>query len=253
MDKRLNPYTISKDDTLLAAMKKINENRQGFLIVVGEHACVLGVLTDGDVRRGLICGADINASIGGVYNSSAQTVPVSGGFSAVVDLFKNQAIKFAPIVDESGCLVNVITKNQLHSFLLQDLPDADLSFDFSSIDTSLLDCQIFQRPWGFYKTTVLNDYYQSKVISVKPMQRLSLQSHKHREEHWIIVHGNGEVQIDDSVVSVTCGSAVFIPKGAKHRLINTDKSESLIVNEIQIGDYLGEDDIIRFEDDYGRN
>lgn len=128
----------------------------------------------------------------------------------------------------------------------------DLTYDFQSLDTSVVDHEIFQRPWGFYKTTVLNDYYQGKVISVRPGGQLSLQSHNHREEHWIVVHGKGTVQLDDSILSVSCGSSVFIPKGCKHRLTNTDEKENLIITEVQIGDYLGEDDIIRYEDVYGR-
>lgn len=116
----------------------------------------------------------------------------------------------------------------------------------------MVDYEIFQRPWGFYKTTVLNDYFQSKVISVKPGQQLSLQSHNHREEHWIVAHGKGTVQIEQSEIRIESGSSLFIPKGTKHRLTNTDSSENLIITEVQIGDYLGEDDIVRYEDNYGR-
>ena len=105
---------------------------------------------------------------------------------------------------------------------------------------------------GYYKTTVLNKYFQSKIISVKSHEKLSLQSHNHREEHWTVVHGRGTVQIDNSIINVYCGSSIFIPKGAKHRLMNIDDKESLIITEVQIGDYLGEDDIIRYEDLYGR-
>ena len=87
---------------------------------------------------------------------------------------------------------------------------------------------------------------------MEPNKKLSLQSHNCREEYWIVVHGYGQVQIGDSIKNVECGSSLFIPKGCKHRLINLSKSESLIISEIQIGSYLGEDDIIRYEDEYGR-
>ena len=176
---------------------------------------------------------------------------MTDSFETVTDLFKDEAIKFLPIVDSQGRLENIITKSQMHALLLQDI-HADLTYDFQSLDTGVVDHEIFQRPWGFYKTTVLNDYYQGKVISVKPEAQLSLQSHEHREEHWIIVHGTGIVQLDDSQVHVSCGSNVFIPKGCRHRVTNTDKKENLIITEVQIGDYLGEDDIIRYEDIYGR-
>lgn len=156
-----------------------------------------------------------------------------------------------PIINCDGVLVNVITKSQLHAVLLQDL-NVDLSYDFASLDEGVVDYEIFQRPWGFYKTIVLNDYFQSKVISVKPGQQLSLQSHNHREEHWIVAHGNGVVQIEKSEIRIESGSSLFIPKGAKHRLTNTDSKKNLIITEVQIGDYLGEDDIVRYEDNYGR-
>lgn len=243
-------FTVQANDKIIDALKKIDANRQGFVIVV-ESDKVLGVLTDGDIRRAIIRGIVNTETVSAAYTKEAKTVKVDDGFDTVTELFKNQAIKFLPVVNEVEELVNIITKSQMHAFLLQDI-QADLSYDFQSLDTSVVDHEIFQRPWGFYKTTVLNDYYQGKVISVKPGGQLSLQSHNHREEHWIVVHGNGTVQLDDSVLTVTCGSSVFIPKGCKHRLTNTDKKENLIITEVQIGDYLGEDDIIRYEDVYGR-
>lgn len=101
-------------------------------------------------------------------------------------------------------------------------------------------------------------HYTSVIVSsgldgvIKPGGHLSLQSHSHREEHWIVVHGNGIVQLDDSYLPVTCGGSVFIPKGCRHRLINSDEKENIIITEVQIGDYFGEDDIFRYEDVYGR-
>ena len=98
----------------------------------------------------------------------------------------------------------------------------------------------------------MNDYYQSKIICVYPKEQLSLQSHDRREEHWIIAHGTGIVQIGKSYIDAKCGDSIFIPRGCKHRLMNTDEKESLVITEVQIGDYFGEDDIHRYEDIYGR-
>lgn len=244
-------YTVSSEDRVIDALSKIDANRQGFVVVVDKKQVVLGVLTDGDVRRAIIKGLTAEIKVNEIYTKKAIIVTVSEGFEAVTELFKNQAIKFLPIVDDAGKLINIITKSQMHALLLQDI-HADLYFDFEILDPSVVDHEIFQKPWGYYKTTVLNDYFQAKIISVKPGGQLSLQSHNHREEHWIVVHGNGTVQLDNSIISVSCGSTVFIPLGCKHRLTNTDKSESLIITEVQIGDYFGEDDIIRYKDDYGR-
>ena len=115
-----------------------------------------------------------------------------------------------------------------------------------------VDFEAVQRPWGFYKTTALSESFQSKIISVNPGGKLSLQSHQHREEHWIVVEGTGTVQLDESIKTILRGSSVFIPKECKHRLTNTDNTKALVIAEIQIGDYLGEDDIVRYEDQYGR-
>ncbi|MBQ7283663.1 MAG: phosphomannose isomerase type II C-terminal cupin domain, partial [Oscillospiraceae bacterium] len=116
----------------------------------------------------------------------------------------------------------------------------------------VLEHEIFARPWGFYKTTVLNEMFQGKVIYVSPMQKLSLQSHKRREEYWMIVKGEGTIQLGDSVHPVHPGSTFFIPKCCRHRISNTSENENLMFTEVQLGDYFGEDDIERYEDIYHR-
>ena len=109
-----------------------------------------------------------------------------------------------------------------------------------------------QRPWGFYRTLFLNDSFQLKIISINPKAQLSLQSHDYREEHWTSVEGDGIAQIEEAIVNVSRGSSIFIPKGSKHRLTNTDGNNPLLFVEVQIGSYFGEDDIHRYEDIYGR-
>nr|WP_320039539.1 CBS domain-containing protein [uncultured Bacteroides sp.] len=213
---------------------------------------MIGVITDGDIRRAFISGATTDNTITEYVVRKFTSLSTSNDISDAIELFKNKAIKFFPILNEAGELVNVLTKTQLHALLLQDV-HADINFDFSTLDDTVVDHEIFQHPWGFYKTTVLNEYFQSKIISVKPGQQLSLQSHNRREEHWIVAHGTGTVEIEKSIINVSCGSSLFIPMGSKHRLTNTDAVENLIITEVQIGDYLGEDDIVRYEDIYGRN
>lgn len=244
-------FTIDQSSSIIDALRLIDKNQSGFVLVWDDKKTLLGTLTDGDIRRALINGSSVTDSVKDVYIENFKCLKTTGSIGDAIELFKNKQIKFLPIVDKDGVLVNVITKAQLHVVLLQDIT-ADLSYNFSELDDSVVDYEIFQRPWGFYKTTILNDYFQSKVISVKPGQQLSLQSHNHREEHWIVAHGKGIVQIEKSEIKIESGSSLFIPKGAKHRLTNTDSSENLIITEVQIGDYLGEDDIVRYEDNYGR-
>ena len=251
MRPKLEKYVISPSASILDALRKIDQNQKGFLVIVDDANVAVGTLTDGDIRRAFIAGKSVQDGIAEIYRKAFSFLRTSDKVSDAIEVFKNRAIKFLPVLDDNMALRNIITKNQLHALLLQDIR-ATLEYDFSKLDEQIVDYEIYRRPWGFYKTTVYNEYFQSKIISVYPGGQLSLQSHRHREEYWIVVHGAGTAQIGESIISVRCGSSLFIPKGCKHRLINTDRKESLIITEVQLGDYLGEDDIIRYEDLYGR-
>lgn len=251
MRAEITKFTIVTGKSIRAALAVIDENKQGFVIVIDGEDRVQGVLTDGDVRRAILKGLTVEDSVDIACSRKPRIVHIDDSMERVAECFKSEKIKLLPIVDDNGVLQNVITKSQMHTMLLLNV-QADLSYNFQSLDTSVVDHEIFLRPWGFFKTTVLNNYYQSKIICIKPLGKISLQSHVHREEYWVIVHGNGSVYLDGSIIDVKCGSMVFVPKGSKHRIINNDKYENLVVSEIQIGDYLGEDDIIRYDDDYNR-
>ncbi|WP_438986309.1 mannose-1-phosphate guanylyltransferase/mannose-6-phosphate isomerase [Marivivens donghaensis] len=107
------------------------------------------------------------------------------------------------------------------------------------------------RPWGWFESLAISDRFQVKRIHVHPGAALSLQSHHHRAEHWIVVTGTAEVTIDDKVQLVTENESVYIPLGAVHRMRNPGKVPMVLI-EVQTGAYLGEDDIIRYEDVYAR-
>jgi len=108
-----------------------------------------------------------------------------------------------------------------------------------------------QRPWGSYDSIDMDDGFQVKRIVVNPGASLSLQKHYHRAEHWIVVSGTAEVTCGEKVFIVEKNQSTYIPLGEKHRLRNPGKIPLKLV-EVQSGDYLGEDDIVRFEDNYGR-
>jgi len=107
------------------------------------------------------------------------------------------------------------------------------------------------RPWGHYETVDQGDCFQVKRITVKPGASLSLQMHYHRSEHWIVVSGTAEVNRGEEIFTLSANESTYIPLGVKHRLSNPGKINLEII-EVQSGKYLGEDDIVRFEDVYGR-
>jgi mannose-1-phosphate guanylyltransferase/mannose-6-phosphate isomerase len=107
------------------------------------------------------------------------------------------------------------------------------------------------RPWGWYESLALGDRFQVKRIVVLPGAALSLQSHHHRAEHWIVVEGTAKVTVDADVRLISENQSVYIPLGAVHRLENPGKVNMVLI-EVQTGTYLGEDDIIRYDDVYAR-
>ena len=108
------------------------------------------------------------------------------------------------------------------------------------------------RPWGSYQSIDMGERFQVKRIAVKPGGRLSLQTHHHRAEHWIVVRGTARVTIGDETRIVHENESTYIPIGSRHRLENPGKIDLELI-EVQTGSYLGEDDIVKIEDDYRRS
>ncbi len=108
------------------------------------------------------------------------------------------------------------------------------------------------RPWGHYVSLMENENWQAKKIEINPFESISLQMHYHRSEHWVIVSGTAKIEINNETFILNENESTYVPKGAKHRLSNPF-SLPLILVEVQSGTYLGEDDIVRFEDKYKRN
>jgi mannose-6-phosphate isomerase len=108
-----------------------------------------------------------------------------------------------------------------------------------------------RRPWGSYTVLEEGTTFKVKRIEVLPGKRLSYQKHSQRAEHWVVVEGTAEVTLDGNEITVRTGEAIDIPVGAAHRVENPGETD-LIFIEVQRGNYLGEDDIQRLHDDYGR-
>lgn len=109
----------------------------------------------------------------------------------------------------------------------------------------------YHRPWGYYVVIATGEGFQSKIIHVNPGQKLSLQSHKHRSEHWVVLSGMAKVILEGKEYTLSPGHSIDIPVKAIHSLQNPYEKDIKVI-EIQMGDDLSEEDIIRYEDMYGR-
>lgn len=108
-----------------------------------------------------------------------------------------------------------------------------------------------ERPWGYYLVLLDADRFKVKLLVVHPGKRLSLQRHRRRSEHWYLVQGEALVTLDEGQIRFVAGESLDIPLGTIHRIENTGLLP-VVVTEVQTGEYFGEDDIERFEDDFGR-
>lgn len=107
-------------------------------------------------------------------------------------------------------------------------------------------------PWGSWEVLDMGRGYKVKRITVAPYSRLSLQTHAQRSEHWLVVVGFATCTVGESQERVAPGEHVYVPRGSAHRIAN-DQADGLILVEVQVGPYTGEDDIVRLQDDYGRS
>lgn len=248
----MNKFCIDEEQSIVECLKVIEKNKQKFAIILRKKIFI-SVITDGDIRRFIIRSSHFNplSSIKLIAQKPSTFLHKKDvNIFNLSSIFIDNKIYVIPIVNDQMELINFITKEEFCDFIIHNKKISSLfgekkNFKQSSI---LPIC----KPWGFYRVLVLTKYMQSKILTLLPMQSISLQKHTRREEHWIVAYGNGNVILENSLISVYSGKYIFIPKGCKHRIHNTSKNKNLIFIELQLGDYFGEDDIIRYEDKYNR-
>jgi len=188
---------------------------------------------------------------------------------AIPDAANNRAIGEAIFVKSSNTFIQsedrLVAAVGLNNLMIIDTPDAllvanpDYAQDVKIVVTKLKELghdaaklhKTVSRPWGTYTVLEEGSGFKMKRIEVRPGARLSLQMHHHRSEHWIVVSGEATVVNGDQMLTIKANESTYIPAGHQHRLENKTHNELTLI-EVQCGPYLGEDDIVRFEDNYGR-
>jgi len=239
--------TITSDASIFQTIKKIDNNKLRFAIVVDDNYDVLGVVTDGDIRRQLLSGDSLESKV--CFKDKFYFLDYNDDFPRVCELFRDSSVDFLPILN-SGKLHNILTKHQFNAMLLEGISYKP-NINFSNFNSVSIEHEIYNRPWGYYKSVWLNSNGQAKILSINANSELSLQKHRRREEHWIVTKGTGLARIGGSLIDLYPGKYISVPKECKHQIINNSRSQ-LFVSEVQLGDYFGEDDIIRYSDKYGR-
>lgn len=186
-----------------------------------------------DKKGNFIQGKVITKSVENCYLRGESRLIVGIGISDLAIIETNDAILISKI-DDTQKVKDIV--NQLKS---KNIPEGQKH-------------KKIYRPWGHYLSVVEESRWQVKLIMVKPGEKLSLQMHHHRSEHWVVVNGTAKVELDNDISMLSENESIYIPLRGKHRLSNPGKI-NLILIEVQSGSYVGEDDIVRFDDKYGRN
>lgn len=185
---------------------------------------------------------DHNAALGpATLNETSGSLVVSDGARVVLDGLDDVAV----IASDDAIYVGQLSRAQQVGALATRLA--------GNADTAALTSRhrTTYRPWGGYSSILSGERFQVKRLFVKPGCQLSLQRHHHRSEHWVVVRGTAQVTVDGRIMQVTENESVYLPVGCAHRLANPGKMQLELI-EVQTGSYLGEDDIVRIEDDFGR-
>ncbi|WP_084005392.1 mannose-1-phosphate guanylyltransferase/mannose-6-phosphate isomerase [Magnetovibrio blakemorei] len=192
----------------------------------------LWAVGDKDTMGNILLGDVIAHDVAGSYMRSSGQLIAAIGMKDIVVVATDDVILVAPM-DRA-----------------QEVKEIVKSLDDLGRTEQTLHKRVY-RPWGWYQSMHADTHYQVKQLTIHAGGVLSLQSHQHRSEHWVVVSGEAEVTCGDELITLAVNQSTYIPAGMKHRLENKTK-EPLCIIEVQTGSYLGEDDIERFEDVYGR-
>ena len=247
----LSKLKCAPTDLIQDVLIQLDQDHKKFVVCVDSSNRAIGVVTIGDIRKAFLENVNIADTIDKIYNTDFEYLNLDSSFDEVCELFRLSDRSFLPIINKNKELINILTKAQFHIICLENIT-FDLGDDFSKLDSVITEHDVYNRPWGFYKSTLLTTHAQAKIITVLPHSELSLQKHLKREEHWVFIKGFGRVILNNKVIDVNPGKYIHIPKECKHQIIN-NSDENLILSEVQLGDYFGEDDIIRYADKYGRH
>jgi mannose-1-phosphate guanylyltransferase / mannose-6-phosphate isomerase len=246
----LNKLKCAPTDSIKDVLIQLDKDPKKFVVCVDNSNRAIGVVTNYDIRKAFLENITITDTIDKIYNTNFKYLHPDSTFDEACELFRLSVVSFLPVISKNKELVNVLTKEQFHVICLENIT-FNLEYDFYKLDNVRTEHEIYNRPWGFYKSTFLTAHAQAKIITLLPHSELSLQKHLRREEHWVFIKGFGTVILNNKIIDVNPGKYIYIPKECTHRIIN-NSDENLILSEVQLGDYFGEDDIIRYADKYGR-
>ena len=224
---KIDKYLINKNETIKSALKKIDGNHLGIIFIEDDNE-VVGVATDGDIRRFMLKENNLDSIIYECMNKDFFYLIDSDVTNNLILESLNDRIKVIPVLNAKRNLVSVVSDK------------------VTSWETTV------HKPWGYYNTLINNKEFLVKKIVIFPKQSISLQIHNFRSEHWIVLEGTATILINKNEITLKKSESTYVPQKTEHKVTN-NTDEPLIILETQLGEKLSENDIIRIEDQYNRN
>ena len=224
---KIDKYLINKNETIKSALKKIDGNHLGIIFIEDDNI-VVGVATDGDIRRFMLKENSLDSIIHECMNKDFFYLIDSDVTNNLILESLNDRIKVIPVLNAKRNLVSVVSDK------------------VTSWETTV------HKPWGYYNTLINNKEFLVKKIVIFSKQSISLQIHNFRSEHWIVLEGTATILINKDEITLKKSKSTYVPQKTKHKVTN-NTDEPLIILETQLGTKLSENDIIRIEDQYNRN
>jgi len=224
---KIDKYLINKNETIKSALKKIDGNHLGIIFIEDDNI-VVGVATDGDIRRFMLKENSLDSIIHECMNKDFFYLIDSDVTNNLILESLNDRIKVIPVLNAKRNLVSVVSDK------------------VTSWETTV------HKPWGYYNTLINNKEFLVKKIVIFSKQSISLQIHNFRSEHWIVLEGTATILINKNEITLKKSESTYVPRKTEHKVTN-NTDEPLIILETQLGTKLSENDIIRIEDQYNRN
>lgn len=229
--------------TIRDCLHSFEQKKIGVVFIVDHNEKFIGLISEGDVRRLLLGGLSLDMQI--VQHLTREPSVLTPPFLLVNAnvLFSKPGVTVIPLLNIENKVTGFITKADFLGSFINNTADKLLS-GYRSPDSEL---EVVARKWGFYFSVYKSINCHAKVLHILPGKAISLQYHHRREEHWIIMNGVAKITIGSIERTASSGDYAFIPKQEIHKLENIG-GETLLVHELQRGDYFGEDDIVRLGD-----
>ena len=243
MTECISRICVESDCALSGLLEVFERESRRYALVVNGQRRLIGIVTEGDVRRYLIAGGRLSSKVSVVMTTNFVSVSAPADRGLVKEAFDASEVDILPVVNSSGQPLALVSREDFWGSIVS----GDSQRITEGYVSPIVPFSVVTRKWGYFFSIHKSDVCHSKILYLAPRASISLQYHHQREEHWVIISGRAEIICGDERIKAGPGDYIKIDVGVVHKLINSGEDE-LMVHELQLGSYFGDDDIVRLSE-----